>query len=302
MKMYASAPEAGAGGLPLERFTNRDSEIYSNQAYMSAGVQWVGLGLEVGMFSAIRLGFEGVMVTADGADQTEEQSDGSYSRSLGKMSASESAMRGSLQWNFGGSGAAISARVGMTAVLQDIVGSKRKGVGANGSIFGLFRINDGWNMLSWASGGPFGESGAYDFVSTVSGGAGAEHPGGLGLIGGSEGFRLGAEYGKTAGDQGSLGIGTVYWFGGRELDGTGVRLAIRAGFRGEPGSVDATQGRFGVGLTFRDDLGIGWGADYGYVPFGDLGSVHYLSARIKLGLGLFRHSDDTSGEYQGDGR
>ena len=299
MRMYGGAPEAGTGGLPLERFTNPDSEIYTDQSYLTAGIRWVGLGAEVGLFSALRLGFSGVMVTADGADQTEEQSDGSYGRSVGKMSASETALRGSLQWNFGGAGFAVSARADLQGLSQDIAGNKGQGVGTTGSLFGLFHLNETWNLLGWASGGPYGDGRGYKFVSAVTGGAGVELPGGLGMAGGSEGFRVGAEYGQVPGDKAAIGGGLVYWFGGRDLDGTGVRLAVRGGFRGEPGTVAPAQGRFGLGVTYRDDQGIGWGADYGFVPFGDLGVVHYLSARIKLGLGFFRHADDTSGEYRG---
>jgi len=299
MRVYGSAPEAGTGGIPLERFTNPDSEMYTNQSYMSAGVRWVGLGVEVGLFSSMRVGFEGVMVTADGADQTEEQSDGSYARTVGKMSASETALRGSLQWNFGGPAIAVSARLEMQGLSQDIAGNQGRGVGTTGTLFGLYRLNEAWNLLGWASGGPYGQGRGLDFVSSVSGGAGVERPGGLGLVGGAEGCRVGAEYEQAPGEQASAGGGLVYWFGGRDLDGNGVRLAIRGGFRGEPGTVAPAQGRFGAGVTFRDEQGIGWGADYGFVPFGDLGTVHYLSARIKLGLGLFRHADDTSGEYGG---
>ena len=302
MRMYGAAAQAGTGGLPLERFANSDSEVFTQQSYMDAGVRWVGMGLEVGMFSVIRIGFEGVMVSADGVDQTVEQIDGSYSGSTGKMSASETALRGSLQWDFGGRPFSVSARMEMQGVSQDIAGDKGSGIGTTGMLFGRYGLNESWNLLGWVSGGPYGQGHGSDFVSSVTGGAGVEHPGGLGLIGGSEGFRLGAEYEMTPGDQASTGGGLVYWFGGRDIAGTGVRLAIRAGFRGEPGSVAPSQGRFGVGVTFRDDLGVGWGADYGFVPFGNLGTVHYLSARIKLGLGFFRHADDTKGEYGGGGR
>lgn len=299
MLMHMDAPSAGTGGLPLEKFTNPDSEVYTDQSYLTAGVRWVGLGVEVGLFSALRLGFEGVMVSVNGADQTEEDAAGAYAGTLGKMDASETALRGSLQWNIGSRDIDVYARFEMEQFSQEMAGYKSDGMGTSGSLFGIYRVNESWNILGWGAGGPFGEDKRFDFVSSVSGGAGIEHPGGMGLIGGKEGVRLGAEFGQVAGER-SAGAGLVYWFGGRDLDGTGVRVAIRAGYRGEAGMVSPSQGRFGCGVTYRDDLGIGWGADYGFVPFGDLGTVHYLSARIKLGLGFARHADDTRGEYGGE--
>ena len=303
MRLYGGAPEAGSGGLPLESFTNPDSEIYTNQSYMTAGVRWIGLGLEVGLFSALRVGVEGVMVTAGGAEGSGEGADGTYSGSLGKLSADETAIRGNLQWNFGAPKFTAAVRVEMQSLSQDISGNRGEGLGTKGHVFGMYRPGESWNLMAWGSGGPFGSARGFDFASAMSGGAGLDHPGGLGLLGGSEGLRFGAEYGMSpGGDKPAIGSGLVYWFGGSELDGSGLRLVLRGGFRGEPNTVAPSQGRFGVGVTFRDDQGVGWGADYGFVPFGDLGVIHYLSARIKLGLGLFRHVDDSSGERGGTTR
>jgi len=301
LRLQGNAPQAATAGLPLETYYNADMEIYTDQSYLTAGTRWVGIGGEVALFSVLRLGFEGIDVRTGDVPQTVEQSDGSFGGEIGRTNAYETGWRGRAQFDAKVPGGfLVAGRVEVEQLTQDVSGDRGTGMGVVASAFGALPMGEAWGALAWASGGPFGTGDGASFASSVRVGGGVEWRGGLGLVGGAEGLRAGAEAEHYNESVTNVGGGLIYWFGGPDRDGQGARLVLRGGFRAAPDSVAPAGARFGIGFVLRDETGVGWGADYAYVPFGDLGALHYVGARIKLGGGFLPLPGRSSGLMEGD--
>lgn len=281
LRLQTDAPTAAAGGLPLERYAREELLLEGRQNRLPVGARWADLGAEASLWEGTRLGAEGGGAFAEGIPATTELSDGSYGGEQGTVQAAEWewAAFGQQAFALGGNGR-LDVRLTLLGARQDFAGSSGSGLGASLAGFWAVPLGEAASFLLWTEDGPFGRGRGAAFASAFGGGLGLERPGGLGIAGGAEGFRFGAEGRFLA--EGGLegGAGAVYWFGGPALAGPGMRFLLRAGIRGLEGGVVSVQPRFGFGVSLTTAGNFGVGADYAVVPFGDFGLLQVLSARV----------------------
>ncbi|MEK7765647.1 MAG: hypothetical protein AAB368_05360 [bacterium] len=281
LRNQASACRAGSGGLPLEDYlvSGLSAEVFQN--YLGVDVRWAGLGVEATLWQGTRLGARGAGTFSEGIPATTELADGSFGGTTGTVRAEEWTWTVFAQqrWTTP-TGGRIDARLTGLGIRQDLAGDAATGAGIAAAAFVALPVSAAATFLAWGEAGPFGRGRGAGFAQSVRFGFGLERQGGIGLVGGQEGFRLGGEGEGLLEGLWDAGGGLVYWFGGRAADGPGMRLFLRGGARSMGAGVTALQPRFGFGASLLTEGNFGIAADYAAVPFGDFGVMQSLTARI----------------------
>lgn len=281
LRLQAAAPTAATGGIPLEEFTREELLLEGHQHRLPVGTRWAGVGAELSLWQGTRFGARGTGAFTEGVPATTERPDGSYGGEQGTVQATVWGGEAFAQHAFRlAGGGRMDVRLTVLGSREDLAGSRATGAAASGAGFWTLPLGEAASFLCWASAGPYGRGGGAAFASSAAAGLGLERLGGLGLAGGAEGFRFGAEGSRLGEGAFEGGAGGAYWFGARDAEGPGLRFILRAGIRGVEGGVAPVQPRFGFGVSLKTAGNFGVGADYAVVPFGDFGSLQFLSARL----------------------
>jgi len=279
--VLTSARQAGSGGIALEDPWRRGSIIEANSVLLTSGLQWFGGGYQGGLGSTLRLGGEVFVFSPPASVRTFENSDGTFGGNQGTVSAPEWGGRLLGQFsilNTGGWKVAALGRV--SGLIQQLPDSSNSGFAIEAGGQGQLGLGGGRFLTTWALAGPLGRGAGLGYAGQVTGGAGLMAVVPKGLLGGAEGYAIGAEGQWLTEGLMHGGVGGLYWFG--KLNAPGATFFLRAGLRYAAQSAQVYQPRGGLGVLWRTKAKWGFQFDYAVVPIGELGMYHYATVGMRL--------------------
>jgi len=276
-----SARAAGSGGIALEDPWRQGVSLDTSNISLGSGLQWYGLGYEGGVGDLLRVGMEGFLFSAPGITQTLETSEGKWAADLGTVGASEWGGRlvGQLMMAEG-YGWKLAGLVRVSGLVQNLPSESHSGAAVEAGGQAQQPIGGGRAVTAWVLAGPLGYGGQTLFSRQSQ--VGGELMGSIprGLLGGDEGYAVGAD-GRVMGEGlSAYGLGFVYWFGNRSR--SGLTFSLRGGGEYGKGSAEVFRPRGGLGALWRSTRGWGFQLDYAYAPMGEVGSFNYLTLSVRL--------------------
>lgn len=277
-----SARQAGTGGVSLEDNWRRGDLLETGTVLLPPGLRWYGIGYQGGVGSTLRLGIEGFGFSAPSITRTTENPDGTYGRTEGTVDALEWGGRAVGQLTLLEAGDWLVGGLGrLSGLMEQSQGLRRTGgLGLELGGQARYALKPGRALIFWGLAGPLGRSAQRLFAYQVTLGTGLLAGLPIGVLGGPEGYAIGADAQFLGEGLFDSGIGGVYWFG--RIDQPGFTFFLRAGARCAPHTAQLVQPRGGLGLLWRQMNGFGLQYDYTIAPIGELGFFHYAGLALRL--------------------
>jgi hypothetical protein len=276
-----SARQAGSGGLAIEDPWREGSLLETSTVLLNPGMRWFGLGWQGGVSKSARAGLEIFSFTAQDIPRTVETAEGNYGGKIGTFKATDYGGRAVLQHTVldaGGMRVAVISRA--SGMFQELPGASYSGAALEMGAQVRRDIGPSRMLNLWALAGPLGKGGGRWFTGQFCAGGGFLADTARGVLGGNEGYSVGAE--GTFLGEGLLngGLGAIYWFG--RPNASGLTLLLRGGARVEQASIASVKPQGGLGLIWRGMGEFGLQFDYAAVSLGPLGYFQYATIGVRL--------------------
>ena len=281
MWALTSARQAGSGGLAIEDPWREGSLVETSTVLLNPGMRWFGLGWQGGVSKVARAGAEIFSFSAENIARTFETSDGMYAGTRGTVKTTDYGGRAVLQYTILDAGGMRIAGLGrVSGMFQELPGSNYSGAAFEAGAQARRDLGPGRMLNLWALAGPLGKGGGRWYTGQFCTGAGILSDTSRGMLGGNEGFSVGAE-GSFLGE-GLLngGLGAIYWFGRPQA--SGMTILLRGGARVEQASITTVKPQGGLGFIWRGRGEFGIQFDYAAVSLGPLGYFQYATIGVRL--------------------